>query len=65
MNPAGVGNVSILAEPPWDGAILLCKECEYRAMDGAQFIDQNGKPVTGTKAMGITRGCVPLTGADH
>jgi len=34
-----------LTEPPWEGAILLCKECEYQAREGAPLVDQGGKPV--------------------
>jgi hypothetical protein len=43
-------------DPPWEGAILLCKECEYQAMDGAQLIDQNGKPVPWDESHGHNQG---------
>jgi hypothetical protein len=34
-----------LTEPPWEGAILLCKQCEYQASNGAKLVDGTGKPV--------------------
>ena len=34
-----------LTEPPWEGAILLCKQCEYKAREGAPLVDHSGKAV--------------------
>jgi hypothetical protein len=33
-------------EPPWNGAILLCRQCQLELDTGAQLVDQNGRPVS-------------------
>jgi hypothetical protein len=31
--------------PPWEGAILLCKQCEFEVSTGVGMIDQSGRPL--------------------